>query len=240
MPVFFKIVVIVTLMLTSSSWTYACDEGLRIVRVGTEGLDDQIAKRVLEKAGCEIKLVQFERMVPLDRRMALLAYGQIDMIIAVNKRPDRELIGNFSIAFEEERIRLWSKKENLQKLTGLSLQQLIKQGYTIVGPSSGWYGSEYQLLKEEGHLQLVLYTDIPHGLRLLHRDRGDIFLGSEHFQEYFVEPFNENTLILPQVVHTDSYHFMFSKQTVSAQTIEKINNAIRDVQSESSASEVKN
>jgi polar amino acid transport system substrate-binding protein len=202
------------------------------VRSGTEGLDDQIAKTILARADCDIEIVRFEGTVTLERRMSLLEAGDIDLIIAVNKRPEREKIANFSIPFEEELIRLWAKEQDHQKYQGLNLAELTAKGVRILAPGSGYFGPEFEQLKQTAHPQLVLYKHIQHGMNLLYRNRGDVLLGSHHFEEYFQDEYKGSTIKLSQVLHRDGYHFMFSKKTVDQKTIDLINTAITDYHNE--------
>ena len=54
-----------------------------------------------------------------------------------------------------------------------------------------------------------------------------MLLGSEGFSVYFPESQRPKVRLLPQVVHRDGYHFMFSQKTVSPEIVEKVNEVIR-------------
>lgn len=217
------------LCLLFSVSSLACDKPLRVAKSGSGKFssEEKRGRDILSEVSCTIQTVEYDEFVTLDRRMALLVAGEIDLIIAVNKKPEREKGAYFSIAFGEERIRLWTLAENLDKYSGKQLDQLIEDGRRVIGPGFGWFGPVYQEQRETQSPQLIQYTHVPNGLALLLKGRGDVLLGSEGFSTYFPNEHRSKVRLLPQVVHRDGYHLMFSQKTVSADLVEKINDVIR-------------
>ena len=203
-----------------------CHITFRSIRV-MEDNQDRFAEKVINRAGCKIDKIVSTVPVSLYRRMDLLERGAIDLIVGVNQRPEREAYAYFSIPVDEERIVLWARAGQQDKFIGKNLDELLAEGHTILGPDSGWYGPEYKRLRESGHKQIILYSDIKKSLSIFHKGRADLILGSEYFEEYFADAYRDKTVRLPLIVHRDKLHFMYSKKTVPEETVKQIDEAIK-------------
>jgi ABC-type amino acid transport substrate-binding protein len=160
--------------------------------------------------------------------MDMLANGQIDLLIGMNQRPERDKYALFSLPFAEERIRLWGRKGETRQYEGMSLQQLVAKNVRIFAPDAGWYGPEFQKLKDNKAPQITFYKDFKRGLALLHRGRNNLVLGSENFAQYLPEQYKDISVMLPQVLHTDYLRLMYSKKTVTPEVVQLIDKAIKD------------
>ena len=78
-------ILLAMLILLFSCHTLACDTPLRVAKSGSGKVTtvEQGGRDILKKASCTIQPVEFDEFVTLDRRIALLVAGEIDLIIAV-------------------------------------------------------------------------------------------------------------------------------------------------------------
>jgi len=188
---------------------------------------ERLTNQILKISGCKSEKLKNTRNITLERRMAMLSKGRIDLITWVNRRAERELYAHFSIPILEERVRLWARnKEDAAKYKSIDLLTLVKSGVKIVAPNDGWYGPDYKYLQETAEKQLVYYKDSRQGLELLYKNRGELMLGSEHFHQNFQPEYRDKTVMPPQIVHRDTLHLMYSKKTISLKTVALIDKAI--------------
>jgi len=206
----------------------ACEPVLRSLKVRVNDDEERFTKQTLERAGCETKKLPNNGDITFERRLALLAKGRIDLLVNVSRRPDREQYAHFSIPTVDERVRLWARRGEASKYENIDLLTLVNNGVKIVAPITGWFGSDYKDLQETSNKQLVYFKEVEQGLELLHKHRGELFLGSENFVQNFQPEYSDKTVMLPQIVHRDTLHLMYSKKTVPLKTVKLIDVAIKE------------
>lgn len=116
------------LFAVGSDVVLACKTPLRSVSKTVDDNEERFTRKVLAKAGCEIAKVKFPVHVTLERRMSLLEQGKIDIIIGVNRRPEREFYAHFTIPFAEEKVRLWAIKGTEKQYANFDLITLATRG----------------------------------------------------------------------------------------------------------------
>lgn len=210
----------------------ACDTVFRVVRENREDDQEIFARSVIEKAGCKIEIIKPVKGVVIDRRLVMIREGIIDLLVGVNKRPEREEYGYFSRPFRKEFVRIWAKKEDWDKYKDFDLATFSEKGIKLLGPSAGWYGPEFEAIRKASDKNLIQTTNIPHGLELLLRSRGDVLLGADNFESRFPDEVKERLVLLPPVLYEDTIHFMYSKKTVPIETVKIIDKVLVELLSE--------
>lgn len=206
----------------------ACDTTIRVVKLRPADQEGIFTQKVMDKAGCNFIQLEFPGGVTLERRMHMLTTGQLDIIIGVNKRPEREAIAHFSIPIKEELVRLWVRKEDLEKYSKSDLSSIMETGATLLAPDAGWYGPDYEAIRTTSK-QIVLFSHIRHGVNLLLKERGDLLLGADNFEQFFLPEEKEQLATLPLILNKDYLRLMYSKVTVPMETVKLIDKAILEL-----------
>ena len=195
----------------------ACDTTIRVVKLRPADQEGIFTQKAIDKAGCSFVQLEFPDGVTLERRMHMLASGQLDLIIGVNIRPEREAIAHFSVPIKEELVRLWVRKEGLEKYSKSDLKSILATGATILAPDAGWYGPEFDEIRTTSK-QIVLFSHIKHGVNLLLKERGDLLLGADNFEQFFLPEEKEQLATLPLILNKD-YFEMYQPSAWQNQTM---------------------
>ncbi len=204
-----------------------CSQTLRVPRMAPydparEGADLQ---RVLALSGCRIDALVVPVKTSFPRRLSLIRNGQIDMMSGISYRPERAEYAWYSIPYRTDHVTLWARRGEAERFAGRSLVQLIDDGVLLAGPEAGWFGADYEALRDAGPPGLHRYRSIDKAVRLLRGGRVDLVLieypaGQSRWPD--LEPVGD-----PLYVNT--LHFFYSRKTVTEETVEAMDRAIAEV-----------
>jgi polar amino acid transport system substrate-binding protein len=206
----------------------ACAQTLRIVRHmdHVDTAEDRFLARVMRRSGCGLQVLRLPYSATLQRRLDMLAAGDIDLMVGVSRRPERESFGLFSVPFRTETVRLWARAGEQASYVDRSLAALAAARVRIVGPSSGWFGEDYDTLRRRADPALQTYKPFHQGVALLLGGRGDLLLADELWVEELAPAQRAQLEALPGAVYTEALHFMYSRRTVEPSTVQRIDAAI--------------
>jgi len=190
------------------------------------GLDAEMVRAIVKEAGCT--LVAMPQM-PASRNLLLFEKGKVDLLFGSSITPERMRIARFSVAYRDETVGLYALAARFAQYAGIaSLSDLAASPVALLAPRAGWYGPEFErqapILKRAGHLSL--YGDVDQGLRMLAAGRAQFMLAETGMIENAAARQGVQVRALPFWVVQAPVHLMFSRATVSADDVRRIDAAI--------------
>ncbi|MBI2256746.1 MAG: transporter substrate-binding domain-containing protein [Proteobacteria bacterium] len=190
------------------------------------GFDVDLVSRILDDAGCPYRFVN----QPAKRAQQGLRDGSVDMMAAASITPERELFSRFSEAYRDERIVLFVLAGRAEALGGLTLDDAAERRLHLAAGLGGWYGKTYEThsadLQKAG--LLLLTGDLEGRLRMLGSGRVDLVIedqvaGIATARQLGLE---HRLAVLPNPMNSDPVSLMFSRQSVPAEVVTLIDQAI--------------
>ncbi|HEX4910430.1 MAG TPA: transporter substrate-binding domain-containing protein [Permianibacter sp.] len=224
--------VLVLLAATAVSAASAvCQQPMRVIRNAEyePDEDDRFLRAVLAHAGCELQITVSAHRVTLARRFELLRAGEIDLIIGVNRLPERETLGWFSVPFRSEKTRGWIRATDAARANGKSTETLIHEGWKVIGPSQGWFGPFYEQLRQRPGGLTADFKRIEQGVRLLSKGRGDLLIVDDVWLSRLPAEELQGLQPLPDMLHEEPLHFLYSQKTVTRTQVTALDAAINAV-----------
>ncbi|NQD37234.1 transporter substrate-binding domain-containing protein [Permianibacter sp. IMCC34836] len=188
--------------------------------------DDLFLMRVADKARCQIEVILSNHRVTLPRRMEMLRNGEIDLVIGASKVPEREAFGYFSLPYRTERIRVWARVADKTRVQGKTAPQLIDEGWRLIGPGQGWFGTYYEGLQKQPN-KVIEFKQFSQGVRLLVGKRGDLLLGDEVWPSRLEAADQQALYQLPDLLHEDPVYILYSRKTVDESVVARMDVAIK-------------
>lgn len=195
------------------------------------GLDIDLANAIFSEAGFDIEF----RVYPWKRIVYLIEHGELDVALSAAKSPERRefaLFGNE--AYRLGHNLLFARKENAPHFDPeAGLSQFIAQPVRIGVQRGVSYSAEYdRLLSDPRFVKQLVVVDAASRLpELLMMDRADVVLGSEMDQQKEIKKHGLTGEVVPVFYlmsdEEAASHLMFSKKTVSAGWIERVDTAMR-------------
>ena len=208
-----------------------CERPLRIIRNAEyePDDDDRFLQAVMVHAGCQLHVVISAHRVTLPRRFELLRAGDIDLVIGINRLPEREGYGHFSIPFRQEITHAWIRQQDRAAAEGKTVAQLVGEKWKVIAPAQGWFGPYVEGLRSQSDGIAADYKRVAQGVNLLLRQRGDLLIADEVWLSRLPE--HDKALLhrLPDVLHEESLYFLYSAQTVSTATVAHLDRSIKAV-----------
>lgn len=184
------------------------------------GLEVDIARLIFKQAGY---CLEFVKLPTSDRGIKELSSGLIDILPMTSKTIQRELLGNFSMPYRHERMRLYTAKP-LEPITSLKAL-FTNKNTTFVINRGAFYGDEVKaLLKHvDTHKQFIYVDTIKQRMQLVARKRVDFSIDDEIAGNYFLAANNSKKVkVHSYVVNDNQVHYMLNKQRFSEQERLKI------------------
>lgn len=237
--VFRKIICLLCLLWLSVSASAGCNEGLVIAYSNwppyhyadelsePAGLDIEILGNVLSTIGCAYTL----RQVPWKRALRELEGGSVDVGLAASKNAERESFAWFSVPYRRESMVMFMRKSDPLQYSPHSLSDLADTDYTVGLVLGIWYGEDLEDLfhRKPGFRPRVLQQlENKSLLNGLVRGRVDIVV-SDLFNGVFAARQDDvlaKIKVRPEIINDNDIHYMFSRKTVSAAELGRINATI--------------
>lgn len=193
------------------------------------GMDVELLQAIAAEAGCALRWDTTAKSGA--RILRGIEYGQIDVMVHASITPERQRYALFSDSYRDEVIGLYALHTTpLPAFTGL--QGAFDAGLQLIGPSSGWYGPDYQALRQRwaDANRLTPYKNAVNATRLLFATpkRGDLVLVDGDI--FFTTVGNERLAevrAFADVQYVTPTYFMFSRKTVSDADVSRLNRAIK-------------
>ena len=206
------------------------------------GMDALLTQQILTQAGCQVRW----HLTPMTgaRILRSLQQGKFDVMIRASKTAERQQYAYFSKPYRHEIVALFSRK-HLKLPATLSMTDAFNQGLRLIGPASGWYGSEFEVLRTKWQ-QNELYTAYPDAARATELlfatpSRGDLLLvdADIFFRHLGKEQHDEVTLVGNNVLINPAL-LMFNQQSIEQTDLNAINQAILQLRQTGKLADIEN
>ena len=75
----------------------------------------------------------------------MFSKGEIDIMLAASKTPEREAFSYFTSPYRNESVSLFTSPKKLEKYQDIdNFATILKQRITLLAPNAGWYGEDYK------------------------------------------------------------------------------------------------
>lgn len=171
------------------------------------------------------------KIYPNKRAMLNLKSGDVDLLCAASFTEERSEFAYYSISYRSEELGIMVRKGTAQQW---SIDKLIDIGnypdILLAAGRGGWYGSQYQEILDDPEVSRQLYftDDIGSRLSMLSLSRVDMVIGDINALIWNASQLDliDSFEIHPLVISSEPIHFIFSKNSVSAELVSSVNNAI--------------
>ena len=239
-----KVVIIIKLLCLFLAFflstSFACDKTIK-VGVGPawppyayksqqtyKGIDMEITRLVLKTAGfCS----EFIALPSASRGLAELKKGTVDLLTAASFNQQRAKYSHFSLPYRHERMRIFGRANNI--FPSRTLAQLMLSDKTFVVNSGSYYGEEFDNLRKLPQYkdQIVPVKMINQRLSMLQAKRVDYMIDDEVSGLYLIAKKGYSEIsVHPYIVNDNPIHFMLSKKTVNSAQSQKIDDAIKQLE----------
>jgi len=211
-------------------------------RDGTiRGVDVEVAALLARDAGCTLSYVRGNWLDLLHQ----LRDGRVHMLMAATVVAEREQYARFSNAYRQESFALYVRAEDLPVLKGRDLQALADAGRRIGYTEGYYYSPEVNKLIADSTADAASKRFVPASVVELHYTR----LLDRAIDALLDDPFVANALIRregwggrivrhPFSVAAGQVSFMFSREAVPAEIVERFNLALARRQNDGSVSKI--
>jgi len=193
------------------------------------GLETELLAAVAKEIGCEVEYV---RELPRNRRLPMLASGELDLLVAASpdeagstgaawwySRPYRdEELGAFVLATSPLRREVQTLRDLL-----LSRQRLIAQRGPSIVPVIDQFAASGLLTQ---------FEDYAKGVELLKRGRGDVLIGDRLALLAAADAGDVALAELPLPVLRDAVSYKLSRKRFSPADLDAFNQAIRRLEAQ--------
>ncbi len=227
--------------MTLAAPALACEDTLRVgyedwppyekpTPSGPTGINVRILEQIASMTGCELAW----KKRPWKRVLWGVKTGRLDVAMAANKTPARKVYARFSRAYMPYEAVLFVQSGN--KTTYASLRDFLGHGKELAAALSYTYGDDNDaLMNSEDFADQVYRTwGVDESVRGLARGRVDGTIGNRFTVMHAAREagIHDQIRATQTVVQREPVHFMFSRKTVSKDTIASINDAIAKLKSD--------
>lgn len=241
MPVDVRVLGVALLLLMVAEPSAAvCQRKLAVAATGVWGsgirqteellLDRQWLEAVASEAG--FCLQQEQRETLINRRLAMLESGEIDLLVGASRTPDRERVGWFSTPYRVEQVLLFVRSDELRHYRHLQrFDQLLAMPLPWLAVRDSWLGPDYaaaraELLRTE---RVFEFDTFPQGLAMLRFGRGELLLAPDTFLRFLLRENVHDVAMLPTPLHSEPVHFMLSRASISQAEFDRFDAAVRQI-----------
>ncbi|QZA77622.1 transporter substrate-binding domain-containing protein [Deefgea tanakiae] len=190
------------------------------------GLDIEIAKAIFKEAGC---ILEIGAEVPRKRRQYMFSKGEIDVMLAASKTPEREAFSYFSSPYRNESVSLFTSPKKLEKYQSIdSFGSILKQRITLLAPNAGWYGDDYKshyFWLNEANL-LSPFETFAQAIKMFEVNRAELVMGDTGALVYEAKLKKLPLAALPKLVLNDNVRLMLNKKSTTEADLNALNAAM--------------
>lgn len=205
------------------------------------GVDIEIAALLARDAGCTLTFVRGNWLDQLHQ----LRDGRVQLLLAATVVPEREEYARFSNSYRQESFALYVRAEDLPALKNLGVKGFAELGRRIGYTEGYFYGPEVNHLIELSAADRASKRFVPASLgelnyaRLLDRDidalLDDPFVAGALLRR---EGWAGHIVRHPFSVSSAQVSFMFSREAVAPEVVERFNDALARRQNDGSISKI--
>jgi polar amino acid transport system substrate-binding protein len=194
------------------------------------GLDADMVRAIFKEAGCT--LVELGSMPPT-RNMLLFNKGEIDLLTGASRTRERLKRARFSLPYRDETVGIFALAEGAAKYHGIdSYDEFLRRPHALLAPRVGYYGEAYDKSMDalKGSKRLSQFVDFSQGIRMLAAGRAPFILGDAAGVEHAAARQGVKVQPLPFWLVESQVHLMFSRATIDADDVRRIDAAIERLQ----------
>ena len=195
------------------------------------GMSIEFAEVLLGEAGCTP--IYLKR--PWERSFELLKSGDLDLMLNLSITPEREQFLHFIGPQRDESIMLVVKRNTDYQIH--SLDDLKKLPRGIGFESGSFYGDAFTAKFNSDPAFAAKFEAVPRAEQNIHKLRSNrisAFLGDAYSVTYRIrkDKLYQDAKLLPYPINQDWVYFGFSKQSVSAELLARLQRAFDQAQAE--------
>jgi polar amino acid transport system substrate-binding protein len=183
------------------------------------GLETELLAAVTKEAGCRVSYV---REVPRNRRLPMLAAGELDLLIAATPRAGDPAW--YTRPYRDEFFGAFMRAEEA-RLDLRSLDELLRAGLRLVthrGPASVPIINDF---KARG--LLTWFEEYAKGVQLMQLGRGDVLLGDSIAIAFAARAADVPLIELPITLQRDPVTYKLSRKSLTEADLRAFNGAIQ-------------
>ena len=193
------------------------------------GIDIRYFKEVMRRLNMAYTLDE----IPWNRHLELLKEGELDIAFAASRNQEREGYAYFSIPYRIESIRLFMLQGETNSLVINNLNE-VSNTNMMVGIEKGYfYGHEFErlFLQPKFRRRFHVANDIEDNVKLMIEGKLQGILVDPLTMDAFSKKYQLHGYFEahPVIIFSDNVYFMFSKKSVSIETVNKINVVINQL-----------
>ena len=190
------------------------------------GLEIDLVGAIAKEAGCELNFVQKNWMNLLNG----IRNGSIDLLGGATKTEAREQFAYFSDNYRSESFILYVRTGESEKYSGKSLKELLSEGFKLGVTQDYIYGEQVSKLQDDPALGAnfvsVPTTEVNYFNLIQNNING--FLEDPFVAAYTIrrKGLQDEIQTHPLEIHSGDVSIMFSKKSVSEETVNAFNAAL--------------
>lgn len=192
-----------------------------------DGVDIEIMKALAREIGCEVTFKE----LPWARHLLEMKAGRIDVATSVRKSPERETFGWFSEPYRENQMALYVRRGETANYALADLAEIPAIGFKLGIVDDYYYGPLFTRLMQSPEFarQVERIVDYETLIRMLVHGRIDGILAEDVevlISEAEALGLYDQIEAYPLAIPGDTFHLMFSKQSVGPNIVAAINAAL--------------
>lgn len=196
------------------------------------GLQVELARAVLQRMGCQVRLEE----LPFARALVELKAGRLDMLDGAFPLPERRAYAHFSEVRSISRNLVFIRAADRPRFQDQSLADLHRQGWQFGAQVGVVYGPAYAELQKDASFRAKLQL-VPRRTSLwqmLARGRVDLVIADElsASHELAAAKLQDKIVATPLVVSDDPTSMAFSKATTDLAFVQAYDAALRALQAD--------
>lgn len=196
------------------------------------GLDVELVKAIAQTAQCDLSFVEGRWGTLMQR----LQKGEVDMLTGATRNAARESFALFSQPYRPETFKLYVRQGEAQKYPFTSIAQLMQSDFRLGVTEQYTYGDNVTTLQEDPGLadKFVGATvgELNYARLLDFKIDGfldDPFVAARAFR---ARNLNDQIMTHPIEIISGDVNLMFSKVSVTTETLERVDDAIRTLKAD--------
>jgi len=188
------------------------------------GLSIELVEALLQEAGCKATY----KPLPFKRALMYLKQGKTDMMLNLTITAERKAFIHFIGPQLDETVILVIRKDSDFSLTSLDdIKKLSKPVGVERGKVYGTAFEEKRATDEAFKNNIDIVNNLAANEKKLEKNRLSGFLGYGYnvFYRFKTEPLYQNFAVHPLKIHQDWVHFGFSKKSVPAEMLQRLQEA---------------
>lgn len=190
------------------------------------GSDIELITSILDEMDCRYSFVR----MTWARTLLELKEGNIDMSMYAYFNNERESLYLFSEPYRSETVRIAILKDNRNRWSIESLDDIVKQDILVAVDTHVWAGNAFKKLIEHRHGHQILHVhDINRRIKMLLEKRVDAIVGDPLTIAIEAKKYNADSeyFLDDYVIFEQPVHFVFNKEKFEPSFIREFNHLLK-------------